>query len=349
MRWSDERYVRVYTRDTGEWLALGWEAQALFLFALRKADRAGIVQTGKARARGLAGMTGMPLDVVERVLPLLLEDGCLRESAGGYIIPNFIAAQETPSSDAQRKRDQRERDRDKAVAEGSTGSRAGLDAETTMSRRRVTSECHSGMSRPDVTQDGHAMRSHEVTSGHAGTVTPNRAVPCRAEPFSASQGAADAGQQPEETSPTRPPLVLEPSPSDAPPEEPKKRPKPAKAAAGDPRHAPLVDDLCEAAPGYAFLGGRDAKAVSRLLDLADALPGTSGHAAPPEVVRRWRIARAWQGFPLCRHLGDLADNWNAYAAPQRPQRGRMDTTPSDFKHLPEGGIDLGEYTPGEPS
>jgi hypothetical protein len=94
MRWADERYVRVYTRDTGEWLALGWEAQALFIFALRKADRAGIVQTGKAGARGLAGMTGVPLEVVERVLPLLLEDGCLRECDGGYIVPNFIAAQE---------------------------------------------------------------------------------------------------------------------------------------------------------------------------------------------------------------------------------------------------------------
>lgn len=118
MRWADERYVRVYTRDTGEWLALGWEAQALFLFALRKADRAGIVRTGKAGVRGLAGMTGMPLDVVSRVLPLLVEDGCLRETDGGYIIPNFIEAQEVPISDAQRKRDQRERDRDKALASG---------------------------------------------------------------------------------------------------------------------------------------------------------------------------------------------------------------------------------------
>jgi hypothetical protein len=94
MRWEDERWVKVYTRDTGEWLALGWEAQAVFLFALRKADRAGILKTGKMRARGLAGMTGIPLEVVERSLPLLLEDGCLRETDGGYIIPNFLAAQE---------------------------------------------------------------------------------------------------------------------------------------------------------------------------------------------------------------------------------------------------------------
>jgi hypothetical protein len=189
MRWADERYVRVYTRDTGEWLALGWEAQALFLFALRKADRAGIVQTGKARARGLAGMTGMPLDVVERVLPLLLDDGCMREAPNAYIIPNFIAAQETPTSDAQRKRDQRERDRDKAVADGAVGSKAGLDAESTMSRRTVTTDSHDLASRHGVTQGGHAMESHDVTSGHAGTVTPNRAVPSRAEPTTTASRA----------------------------------------------------------------------------------------------------------------------------------------------------------------
>jgi len=188
MRWPDERYVRVYTRDTGEWLALGWEAQALFLFALRKSDRAGIVHTGKAGARGLAGMTGVPLDVVSRALPLLLDDGCMRETDGGYIIPNFIAAQEVPISDAQRKRDQRERDRDKALASGGPSQKVVADFMATASRMMVT---------PDVTQGGHAMASPvlsrpEVTTGHAGEVTPNRAVPSRSEPSSASQEPADA-------------------------------------------------------------------------------------------------------------------------------------------------------------
>ena len=34
MRWEDERYVRVYTRDTPEWCLLSWEARALFLLLL---------------------------------------------------------------------------------------------------------------------------------------------------------------------------------------------------------------------------------------------------------------------------------------------------------------------------
>ena len=29
MRWEDERYVRVYTRDTPGWLSLSFDAQAL--------------------------------------------------------------------------------------------------------------------------------------------------------------------------------------------------------------------------------------------------------------------------------------------------------------------------------
>lgn len=231
MRWCDERYVRVYTRDTGEWLALGWEAQALFLFALRKADRAGIVHAGKSRVRGLAGMTGMPLEVVERALPLLLDDGCLQETPGGYIIPNFIAAQETPISDAQRKRDQRERDRDKALALGSSGSKAGLDAEAQMSRRVVTQGGHVVGSRHDVTPHGHDMESRDVTSGHAGRVTPNCAVPSRADLSSSASRSADAEASgdglPDATDHTqpadRPPLVLEVQDAHPPLEAPKPR------------------------------------------------------------------------------------------------------------------------------
>lgn len=185
MRWEDERYVRVYVRDTAEWLALGWEAQALLVLLLRKADRAGIVQTGKAGVRGVAALAGMPLDVVQRALPVLLDDGCLRAmDAGGYVFPNFLQAQEARSSDAQRKREQRARDRDKAVAGGAVGSVTGLDAEARMSRAAGQNT-------------GHASH-HEVTPGSrfvtdvTDYVTPSRTVPCLAVPPSALQGAADA-------------------------------------------------------------------------------------------------------------------------------------------------------------
>lgn len=104
MRWEDERYVRVFTRDTPDWCALSWEAQALFLFLLRRVDRAGLVPLGRSGARGLAGMVGMPVEVVERALPELLADGCVQQSGTTLVIPNFVAAQESPQSDKLRAR-----------------------------------------------------------------------------------------------------------------------------------------------------------------------------------------------------------------------------------------------------
>lgn len=110
MDWSNERYVRLYTRDSADWLVLGWEAQALFVFILRKVDRTGFMQC-RLGARGLAALVAMPLDVVERCLPLLLEDGCIETCEGGFIVPNFIEAQEASMTPLARARASRERRR----------------------------------------------------------------------------------------------------------------------------------------------------------------------------------------------------------------------------------------------
>lgn len=160
MRWADERYVRVYTRDTGDWLALGWQAQAMFLLLLRKSDRAGILATGRGGIRGLAALAGMPVEVAQEAVALLLEDGCLRQcEGGGYLIPNFIAAQEARASDKARQQKLRETARDVAASHVVTIR----DNES----QNVT-ESHTP--------------SHAVTAGHAASrdVTPSRAVPSRA-------------------------------------------------------------------------------------------------------------------------------------------------------------------------
>ncbi|RKH09597.1 hypothetical protein D7V97_16050 [Corallococcus sp. CA053C] len=112
----------------------------------------------------------------------------------------------------------------------------------------------------------------------------------------------------------------------------------------DPRHAPLKEALVrapkdEGAPPYAFRGGRDGKAVSELLGMADQDPATRGELAPAEVLRRWRIGRAWRGFPECTDLGALATHWNRYSQPQagggagppgsRGDKPRLDPRPSN--------------------
>jgi hypothetical protein len=121
MRWEDERYVRIYTRDTPDWLAMQWQGRVVFYELARKVDRAGFVQLGKSGVRGLAGLLHMPVDVVEVGVEELLTDGCVVRVDGGLLIRNFIEAQETRQSDAARKRAQRERDRDRKRAGAETG------------------------------------------------------------------------------------------------------------------------------------------------------------------------------------------------------------------------------------
>lgn len=160
MRWEDEQFVKVYTRDTGEWLALGWEAQALFLFMLRKSDRAGIVHTGKAKARGLAAMVGMPPEVLERALAALLADGCVREAPAAYLIPNFVAAQEARQTDRARKAAQRQRDRDEAASHGVTQP-AVADAMATMERHE-SHEVTPAVTRRHTASHGVTLRRDET-------------------------------------------------------------------------------------------------------------------------------------------------------------------------------------------
>lgn len=116
MDWANERYVRVYVRDTDDLLVMSWQARALLWEMTRKADRSGLVET-KRGPRGLAVVTHMPLEVVEAALPELMEgEGApVVQNDRGYLLRNFIEAQETPQSDKQRARESRGRRRDLAA------------------------------------------------------------------------------------------------------------------------------------------------------------------------------------------------------------------------------------------
>lgn len=116
MDWSNERYVRIYTRDTADDLVLSWQAMGLWPLIVRKADRSGVIATAHG-PRGLAALVRWPLEVVIPAIAELLEDGRIVESVDprGYVIPNYVSAQEAPQSDAQRQRESRERRRDVAT------------------------------------------------------------------------------------------------------------------------------------------------------------------------------------------------------------------------------------------
>ncbi len=113
MRWEDERYVRLFTRDAPSWLTLSFDAQALLMHLLRKVDRAGILPLGKLGPKGVAVAIGHPQlwDRLQPALNELLEDGCVRLSGEQLLVPNFLEAQECAMSNAARKRTSRERAR----------------------------------------------------------------------------------------------------------------------------------------------------------------------------------------------------------------------------------------------
>lgn len=225
MRWEDERYVRVYTRDTPEWVALGWEAQGLFMQLIRKCDRAGILELGRTGVRGLAIMLRMPEEVTERALAALLDDGCVVRTGTTLVIANYVEAQEATSTNRLRKEMYNER----------------------LKLKKQALEQYSS------SQDG-TNRNAEARDG-----TPYRTTPCctnigsaRAPEPSADGGPQDQGGasvEPElaiggpetaQGAPGDPPVAIRPFQAQTPPVKAKRGPKektvtvcPSSDASGD--------------------------------------------------------------------------------------------------------------------
>jgi hypothetical protein len=107
MDWTNERYVRAYVRDTADYLVLSWQARGLWWEIIRKADRSGVVATNHG-ARGVAALVRWPIEVVQDALAELVEDGCIQECPGGFVLPNYMPAQESAKSTSERKRESRE-------------------------------------------------------------------------------------------------------------------------------------------------------------------------------------------------------------------------------------------------
>ena len=105
--WANEPYVRLFKRETDDDLLLTWEARAVWHEMLKRFDRSGLLETRRG-VRGLAAMLRIPIEVVERVLPELLEDGRVRSVPPvGFAAKNYIAANDTRRSDGARQAETR--------------------------------------------------------------------------------------------------------------------------------------------------------------------------------------------------------------------------------------------------
>lgn len=143
MRWEDEPWVKLYTRETGSWMCLTWQARGIFDELMKKVDRAGIVELGRKGLHAVAGLLRAPFSEIEPYLVELLDDGCLVLEGDKLIMPNFVEAQDAKTSDREKKRRSRRGARDMALSK--------------------SPDFEKGVS-PDVTV-GHRM-SPDVTASH---------------------------------------------------------------------------------------------------------------------------------------------------------------------------------------
>jgi hypothetical protein len=120
MDWTNERYVRLYVRDTKTWCLLGWEGQSVLALLMRKMDRAGVLDDVRtAEDIVVVLQNGMPIEVARTGLARLIERDVLEATEAGLVAPNFMEAQEAVQSDAHRAREYRARRRDAVRSDSS--------------------------------------------------------------------------------------------------------------------------------------------------------------------------------------------------------------------------------------
>ncbi len=256
MRWEDERYIRFYTRDTPEFLAMSWTARALFGLIMRKVDRAGILVVGRLGLKGVAVAVGGPWSEVEAPLGELLEDGCVvfrgaSEAPTPFLfLPGFMEAQEAVASDALRKRIQRE-------------------------RAHAAATIALGLTNRDDVSTQRDIESRDVTESHAASrgVTPSHAESLRAVPSVPSvppvltKNAGARGQDPETAaastappsweSPIHDPVTLESIPALVASPPGWRADVVAMLGVNDPKRQPKADDV--APQWFKFLANRATK------------------------------------------------------------------------------------------
>lgn len=161
MDWSNERYVRLYTRDTADMVAVGWEGRTVLYELLRKVDRSGVLDHG-GEVELVPEILRLPQDLFLTGFARLVKRGVILVTETALVLRNFIDAQESEQTDRQRQAESRARRRDKAMASGATPAEAKKAARPDYYKEPVTPG-HTG--------------SHVVTAGHSEPSLPSLAEP----------------------------------------------------------------------------------------------------------------------------------------------------------------------------
>ena len=73
MDWANETWVKLYRRDTADWMLLSWRARGLFCLLLRAVNRRGELDLGRTGPRAVAALVyaGGDVDAVVAALSAL--------------------------------------------------------------------------------------------------------------------------------------------------------------------------------------------------------------------------------------------------------------------------------------
>lgn len=158
MDWENENWIKMYTRDTADVIAIGPEGRAIWRELLCKLDRSGTIDIPDGDLVVLADILRIPIEWFTIGFPKILSRGMAQYRSGRLIVPNFMPAQESRSSDAQRQRDSRARRRAAALTQLDLPTPHPDQNVTEEVSRNVTGASHAVTSRVDKT------RSDEIRS-----------------------------------------------------------------------------------------------------------------------------------------------------------------------------------------
>ncbi len=109
MDFSNEHYVRIYTRDTTTWKLLGFAGQTVFMHVARKLDAAGVLDTeGLEPWEAVVLHCGVPEELAREGVAKCLRYGVLTDAENALVAPRYVDAQRSSKSDKQRQKEHRE-------------------------------------------------------------------------------------------------------------------------------------------------------------------------------------------------------------------------------------------------